>query len=129
MKKYLLLGVLFFTGCYETEYSPVLSEPAVVLDTVYQPSSHGDGMGLALNSKGGVSPAFTSVDIPAKWAIVFKCQHGKFIVEGTDEKHKALWEKLTRDQKVTVSYREVFHVTDKERRLAKYDFIDAVPNP
>ncbi len=116
---------LLLTGCYKTEYSETLTEQATVLDVIYQPSQHGDGMGVGMSMSGNMVVTSNSVDIPAKYAIVFECQHGKFIVEGTREKYKALWQRLKAGQHVTVTYREQWRVDDKTRTLVKYYFIDA----
>lgn len=124
--------VFLLQGCVRevTEYSPELTEEATVVDVVYVPSRHGDGVGPTVGSNGEVGLAFTSVDIPEKYAVVFECQHGKFIIEHNQEKTKELWQRLHRDQKVTVTYREEYRAKydgEKliERRLHKYDFIDA----
>lgn len=115
------LLLIFIVGCYKTEYSPVLTEPATVSDSVYTPAGHGTGIGNSFNSSGSVGMVVTSIDIPEVYAVVFKCQHGKFIV-----KRKDMWDKLQKGDKVIVQYREEYRVTDKERILNKYDFIDAV---
>ena len=111
---------LFVVGCYKTEYSPTLTEPATVSDSIYTPAQHGSAVGPVLNTSGNAGLAITSVDVPEAYAVVFKCQHGKFIV-----KRKDIWEKLQTGDKVVIQYREEYHVTDKERVLHKFDFIDA----
>lgn len=108
----------------------MLKEPAVVENLIYSPSLHSSDLAPTLSMSGKVGLAITSVSVPEKYAVVFRCQHGKFIIEGVDENHKKLWQRLTRDQKVIVSYKEVYYVTYKDdvvvsRELADYDFIDA----
>lgn len=105
--KYLttILAVLV-VACYTTTRSPLLRESALVVETVYQPSQHGTGVG---------------------YAVVFRCQHGKFVVEGEGGKYRALWEKLAEGDSVTVLYHEVYREHDDGRReLVDHDFIDAV---
>ena len=134
------LALLVLGGCKETrnEWSGDLYEDAVVVDVVYNPSKHGSGVGptIDLTGEGGVGVAFTSVSIPEKYAVVFRCQHGKFIVEGTDQEHKFLWEKSTEGDSVKVKYRELYQSVydDPEgdgnnqlisRTLVDYDFLDA----
>ena len=88
----------------------------------------------------GLGLTFTEVDIPEKYAVVFRCQHGKFIVDSNQEKAKEMWGRLKTNQEVTVSYQEVYEEnylvnstwwgkeenrTLKSRKLLKYHFIDA----
>lgn len=134
------------TGCKETkiELSDILHEDAIVSDVVYTPSRHGSGGGMGptidITGDGGIGVAMTSVSvhIPEKYAVVFKCQHGKFIVGGTDKQHRDIWERFSEGQNVDISYREVFKsVYDDidgdgkddllERKLIDYDFLDAQP--
>lgn len=136
------LGTSLLIGCEETkiEYSKILHEEAVVSDVVYTPSRHGSGSGIGptMGFDGNIGIAITHVDvnIPEKYAVIFKCQHGKFIIQGTSQRYKNLWEKLERDQNVIVEYREVYKsvyddidgdgVKDLiKRELIKYDFLDA----
>lgn len=141
---FVILLVSFASGCeYDTSEiveSEVLHEDAEVVDVVYTPSRHGSNTELVptFDFEGNVNFALTTVtvSIPEKYAVVFRCQHGKFIVEGTDQQHKKLWSRFTGGEKVDVSYKEVYrktyHVVDKERTLIKppelidYDFLDAV---
>jgi|SRR3989344_2786030 len=124
-----------------TEYSNTLYESAIVSDAVYIPSRHGSGSGIGptmdFDGNIGISVTSVSVDIPEKYAIVFKCKHGKFISEGEDQRHKDLWKKLSEGDSVKVSYREIFssYYEDKNnddkldlisRSLIGYDFLDAV---
>lgn len=132
-----LMAMLTLIGCEETrqEESPTLFEDAVVTEVVYSPSRHGSGVGptLDLTGSGGIGIAITSVDIPEKFAVVFQCQHGKFIVE-----RKELWERLKEGQKVTIAYKELYvSVYDDKnkdgqkelvsKKLVKLDFLDAHP--
>jgi len=124
------------------EYSNVLQEDAEVVDVVYSPSRHGSGagpsFGMDMDGNPTMGLAVTSVSIPEKYAVVFKCQHGKFIVEGTDNEHKDLWERMVEGQDVDVTYKEIYEATYKdlnndgkrdlvERKLVKYDFLNAQP--
>lgn len=119
-------------GCQRivTEYSEKKTEPAVVEDVIFTPSLHGSGVGPTFTGEGDVGITFTSVNIPEKYAVVFRCQHGKFVIQGTGEKYKKLWEHLVRNQEVTVHYKEIYRVTydgDEvlSRELIDYDFLDA----
>lgn len=138
---FVLGTTLGLAGCQEEriEYSPVLHEEAKVVDAIYIPSKHGSGMSVSMNlDDGSISPGITSIDIKEKYAVIFKCQHGKFIIEGTDEPYKKLWEKMTAGEKVKISYKEKYYsVYDDtnndgtneliEKKLIKYDFLDAQP--
>lgn len=150
----LVLALFIFTnsacGPYkktEIARSDILEEDAMVVDLVYTPSQHGSGVGagpsIDMTGEGGLGIAIVSVsvDIPEKYAIVFKCQHGKFIIECNTPGRKELWQKLDEGQKVKVKYKEVYELVyliykDEnkkkvkelvEKRLKKYDFLTAEP--
>lgn len=116
---FLLLGsTALLGGCGETEYSAELTEKAEIVEVVYTPAQHGSAIGPTFSTSGNVGVAITSVDIPEVYAVVFQCEHGKFII-----KRKDVWERAKTGAKVTVRYREEYWVTEKERRLVKYDFL------
>lgn len=128
------LPLLFLFGCVKTEYSPTLTEPAKVVDLVYQPSNHGSGLGIGFGSspQGGMVTTITpiSVDVPEAYAVVFQCQHGKFVIQGEESKAKEMWNRLKENQDVTVEYREVYESCYKRhllvsKKLVKYEFLDA----
>lgn len=104
-------------GCYRTEYSQPLTEPAEVYDVCFVPEGHGSG--YAYGKNGGP----VSVTIPANYAVVFKCQHGKFVIDGS--RGETLYNKLSRGDYVTVTYSEVFAVTKEATNLTGLHFIDA----
>jgi hypothetical protein len=135
-------------GCKDTvseqKLSPELTEKATVADLVYTPSNHGSNINpsVHITSEGdlGLGLTFTEVDIPEKYAVVFQCQHGKFIVQDNQKKAKELWNRLKTGQEVMVWYNEVYQEDyavnrtwwGKElsreliaRKLLKYRFNDA----
>ena len=137
---FLCFMLLVFWGCKynytEMQNSEVLTESATVVDLVYVPSRHGSGVGptIDLTGGGGMGVAITGVDIPEKYAIVFQCQHGKFIIENDQGQAKDLWNRLREGQEVVGSYREMYQTRWEkdgnkkrflERRLVDYDFLDA----
>ncbi len=95
-----LLTIALLTGC--TDWGPVVTEPAEVDSLAFVPEGHGTGTGFS--SSGNV--AVTFVDVPARYAVVFRCQHGKFVVQGADERHKNLWQRLREHDPVTVYFRQ-----------------------
>lgn len=139
------LSLATLVGCKEVRHtaSDILHEDARVAETVYTPSRHGSGSGVGptfdpVSGNVGVGITSVSVRIPEKYAVVFQCDHGKFISEGTDQRHKALWEKLSEGQAVDVTYREQYREEwddiDRDgekdlvsRTLIDYDFLDAQP--
>ncbi len=144
MAPFLVAGLA--SGCKyheeKRELSDILHEEARVVDVVYTPPRHGSGSGIGptIDFSGNIGISITDVDveIPPAYAVVFECQHGKFISQGTDETHKKLWDKLKEGQRVEVTYRELFDSVyedpDKDdkpdlvkRTLVGYDFLDAVP--
>ncbi|MDD3487426.1 MAG: hypothetical protein PHF35_03560 [Candidatus Moranbacteria bacterium] len=143
----LLLFVTWAVGCgpeTKVEHSEVLHEDAVIIETVYTPSSHepiiepsfgGSGMigfgpsGVGMRIGSGIQ--ISSSEVPEQFAVVFRCQHGKFIV-----RKKAIYQKLKghENQKVDVAYQEIYRDTYEEvngvkkvtnRVLTGYHFIDA----
>jgi len=129
MKRAIVLTVLLASCEPPVESSPEMTEKAKVVQTIFAPSQHGTSSGTAISLKGKVSFVSTTVDIPSKYAIVFECEHGKFVIQDEGENSRAhnLWKKLKDGQQVTVRYKEVWQVREQVRHLLKYDFIDAEP--
>ncbi len=149
MNKIVAVSIFTFlavTGCQyqRTAVSEVLHETAVVVDLVYTPSTHETvlepslaGRGLGIGLSGGIGLRIgnglqiTDVEVPPEYAVVFQCQHGKFIVQ-----HKEVYDKLLEHEGDTVDvayqevYREVYESKDGKdtvlsRTLTMYDFLDA----
>lgn len=137
--------VLLLIGCQEVkrEFSDTLHEDAVIIETVYTPSRHNSELGLTLIKTGPIGMDFggnfgirlgsglqiSSVTVPEKFAIVFKCQHGQFIIT-----RKEVYEKLKnhKGKAVDVAYREIYRTTYEtksgkkqvvERVLVDYNFL------
>jgi hypothetical protein len=150
MKNFTLLFSFVFTICVcgcdrvEIEQSTILHEDAVVVDTIYTPSRHDTEVGLTAIKMGGMGMDFggdvgmrlggglqvSNVEVPEEFAVVFKCKHGKFIVE-----RKEIYDKVKggEGKNVDVSYTEVYRVTYKKkdgkehvinRVLTKYHLVD-----
>ena len=103
------------TACENYTYGPELSEPGTVSEVCYVPAGHGSGVTIPISSGGGVG--VTSVNIPARYATVFACQHGKFVIEGLET-----WRGLVAGQRVKIIYREVF---DESGASVDLDFLRA----
>jgi len=158
MKKILLflsltLSLTSFFGCDDvrTETSDILKERAIVVTLIHSPSEHNTELtstmyhnngiiGTDWNGNSGIRIGrhvqLTSTTIPEKFGVAFQCQHGTFTVEGSETKHRVLYDKLTSmvGDTVTVMYKEIYTVTYKKvngkdsvvsRVLSKLDFIDA----
>ena len=155
----ILAGTIGLTGCKEvkTESSNVLHEDAIVITKIYTPSRHdtdielkamnlvGEGAGsismdydgdLGIGIEDGLQISFS--EVPEKYGVVFKCQHGTFTSQGSDERHKELYRKLQNNQEVDVTYKEIYRTTyddidgDGKRDLVEkvltgFDFLDANP--
>lgn len=145
----LLCGVvlLLLVGCQENrrEYSETIHEDAAIAEIVYTPSRHDSKIDLTLIRTGPMGIGYSGnfgiriggglqindVTVQEKFAIVFKCQHGQFIVQ-----NKEIYDKL-KDHKgktVDVTYREIYRTTYDtkngkkqvtKRTLTGYDFLDA----
>lgn len=110
------------------EYGSTLTEHGEIYDTAFVPSGHGSDISLGTSTNGDLTITPVSIDIPERYAIVFKCQHGKFIING--DKAKNLYHRFSRGDKCTISYREVIRVHMKDgkevsRSVYDLDFLDA----
>ena len=125
MKKLLLIAALFTFGCHRTVHSPERTETGSVYDTAFVPKGHGSGTAVGYNTgkNSGVTISPVSVDIPERFAVVFKCEHGKFVIDG--EKGRKLYQKLEKGDRVEIRYREVIRVTSTETNIVDLDFLDA----
>lgn len=122
-----LFAIVFICGCgTPDEFSETMTEAGEVYDTAFVPAGHGNDTAVGFNTGkgGGVTITPIDVNIPERYAVVFKCLHGKFVVDG--DKAKGLYQKLDRGDKVTISYREVIRVVDGKRSIVDLDFLDAV---
>lgn len=117
------LGILLCAGCSKIVYSEPLSEPAEVYDVAYVPSGHGSDLAVGVSSSGKMTVTPISVDIPERYAVVFKCQHGKFVIDG--ERGKACYEALQRGDKVVVRYSIKYEVTSNSTNAIGLHFWDA----
>lgn|GEM_PF-1222149 len=160
-KKYFVATGLFalLVGCKDVqlEASAILHEDATVIAKIYTPSRHESELGMkAMNLAGegfgsismdyggnigmgiGNGLQISEVDVPEKYGAVFRCQHGEFTSEGSDERHKTLYNKLKEGENVDVTYNEIYRATYDdvnkdgkkeltERVLVGYDFLDAQP--
>lgn len=121
MKKLILFLPLLLTGCPEQQ-SKDMAELGEVYDVAYMPAGHGSGTGYNF-SDGSIS--YHDVTIPARYAVIFKCKHGKFVIDGP--RGEDLYNKLEKGQAVTISYQEVYEVENGVSNLCKLHFVDAVP--
>lgn len=148
---------LALAGCSDiktrTETSDILHEDAAVLSRIYTPSRHDSGLDMtAVNLSDNIGVGFgggvgiriggglqiSSTIIPERYGAVFQCQHGTFTSEGSDNRHRDLYNKLHEGQKVDVTYKEIYTATYKDvngdgkedlvsRVLVNLDFLDANP--
>jgi len=145
----LLVAIVFVTtGCTEvkTEFSPTIHEDAVIVSAVHTPARHDVGLGMTAMDTGvghmdfngnmgvpiGGGMQISSVETPEKFAVVFRCQHGEFIIQRReiyDRFHNLI------GSTADVTYREEYRVTYEKREgvkevtdrvLVDYDFLNAV---
>lgn len=103
MSRHMLVLIAFcviLAACGHNEFSDLLTEPAVVDRLLYTPARHTTGVGVGVGSKGAI-PVVTVSNEPAFYGVLFRCQHGNFIVRS-----KRLWTALREGAAVRVSYRE-----------------------
>lgn len=123
--------LLALLGCGpELEYSTPMTEVGRVSKLIFVPSGHGSDVAIGISSKGDPAVVPVDIDIPARYGIVFECDHGSFAIEG--EKWADLWKSLKEGDEVLIQYREVYEVDltkpKSERRFKKLDFLGAVKN-
>ena len=132
-----IAGSLAFSGCNfnysEEEQSEILYEKGKVITTLYSKRHDDSDMGVGITTGGDLAITSTSITIPERWGVVFRCEHkNKFPIMGEDEKYKKLWEKLDEGDSVKISYKEIYKVMYNgktkqviNKELMDYDFIDA----
>ncbi len=129
-------GSLIFSGCKEqTKYenSEILYEKGKVITTLYSKKHSDSNVGVGMTTGGNLAVTSTSITIPERWRVVFRCEHkNKFPIMGEDEKYKRLWEKLDEGDSVDIAYKEIYKIKyDRKtkqvinKELIDYDFIDA----
>lgn len=134
MKKLLLVALLLLAGCdgeyTEYAYGPVQTEPVTVEETTYIPSTTHSGGGMGIDTNGDVSFSTTTLRSPEDWVVVFRCQHGKFIVHD-----QAAWKLAVKDSTYTCRYRVKYKVgvrvldgkrTETGRTPVDMDFLEIV---
>jgi hypothetical protein len=112
-----VLSLMFIlSGCDKYENGPELTEPAEIYDTCFVPAGHGETSGgVGINTKGHWAYNFPQgVEIPAAYAVVFKCQHGKFVIDG--ERGEAIYKSFSKGDLVTVIYQEKLLVHDDGKK-------------
>ncbi len=128
-----IIAIFTLIGCGDIdkiEYGPVLTEEGEIYETAYVPAGHGSDIAVGYNTgdQGGLSITPISVDIPERYAVVFKCQHGKFVIDGN--KGEALYKRFEKGDRCTITYREIIRIGMKDyeevsRTVYDLDFIDA----
>ena len=152
-------GIVFYTAKYlsncdrtRTEASEILHEDANVVARIHTPSTHtpslspsvmklDDNFGIGMDGDMGMSMGdmvVSSSEVPERYGVVFRCQHGSFTSEGSDTRHKDLYDRLHEGEEVDVTYKELYRATLRKvnpdgkrvvvkRVLTGYDFLDAQP--
>jgi len=132
-----LLSMLLINlvGCgpgSQLEHSDVMTENGRVSKLIYVPSGHGSDVAVGFNTgkDGGMTFTPIDIDIPARYGVVFECEHGSFAIEG--EKWESLWRSLKEGDRVEIQYREIYEVDLTKakdhpgyRRFRKLDFLGA----
>lgn len=125
IKNAILAAALMLSACdidttpYVT-YGPELEETAVVEDVIYSPEQNGTATGFTFGGDFHVSSVHTN----AKYVVVFRCQHGKFIIDSqNNELAEHFWKLAVKGQTVTLKYREVFHA----KQLYKWETLKLTP--
>lgn len=125
LKNLIPVLLVLLSGCVERHNGPELSEPGEVYDTCFVPKGHGHDVAVGYNAgkRGGVTITPVNINIPARFAVVFKCQHGKFVIDGP--RGERLYKKLSKGDRVVIRYCEVLEVKDGITTPVELHFIDA----
>lgn len=123
MKKITAAFALLLSACYS--YSAPMTEEVVVEATPFAPAQSGMGIGSGTDHKGRSVTTTEFVSIDAAYAVVLRCDaHGRFAVQGSDERHKQLWSRFQVGDRLTVVYREKRNLSGER---VGFDFISADP--
>lgn len=118
-----IILALLLAGCAKHTFGPDQYERAKIVDLPFIPAGHGSGSGVTVgnDSSGNVTvgPTFTTIDIPERYAVVFECAHGRFVVSG--DHAAAIWKRFHLGDSVTVKYR----VRIDDGKAVGLDFLDA----
>ena len=121
-----IVGILATAASPDYVSGPVLTEAGTVYDTCYIPKGHGSDVAVGntfADGKVGISVTPIDVTIPARHAVVFQCQHGKFVVDG--QRGAELYSCLDRGDKVMITYCEVFEVAKGKTNAVNLRFLGA----
>lgn len=84
------------SACAEVTFSDVRTERGTVEDVCFVPAGHATGGGVTASG----DYVATSSHIPARYATVFRCDHGKFVITGEET-----WKAAIAGQDVIIYYR------------------------
>lgn len=116
------------------ELSDVLNEDAFVKERIYIPAHTVSQLVPKLNLDLDLSFEFEDVRIPDNYKVVFDGEYADFIVNGSEERYKKIWEQFLEGEKVRVSYRQkellLYDMKKAEKELSKreiigYEFVEA----
>ena len=102
-------------GCSRYIEGPEKTEQGEIYDVCFVPEGHGSGMGFT--SKGNM--VFTDTYIPARYAVVFKCEHGKFVIDG--DRGERIYKAFNKGDSVTIHYCEDLKVNADGTTTNAYD--------
>lgn len=120
------LLALCFISCFPKP-GPTLIEDAVVEDVIYTPAFHGQISGSGFSSSGDVSFSSGSVKAPPSYSIIFRCEHGRFVIDGSSTRNAKIFALAKPGQKMQIEYRELLKKDKGGNVVIGYDFIDARP--
>lgn len=109
------------------DIGPELQEAAEVVDLKYSQGQEGSGLATGFSTSGHMTVTPLSYGSGPVYSVVFKCAHGKFVVEGKEDHYRELWSKLEVGQQVTVKYREIVSTDINGQKKVERDFLGAEP--
>jgi len=133
MKKIFLL-CLFLIGCTSISSitgrytSEILTEKAVVLETIYTPFLRSGYPASYQHSFNSFTQTYDIPEMVSRYSIVFHCEHDmNFVIEGEGDVYKLYWQTFSKGDSVYIQYKETYK-KDKDgyKIITDFDFIDAI---
>lgn len=115
----LLLASMCAYACTPATYSEEKTERGRVEQVLFVPEGHEEYSGYSTAGKGGFE--WGTNTIPARYGVVFSCEHGTFAIDG--DAAAELFRKVKVGDSVTIVYREVYDGADGT--LLDFRFVDA----
>ena len=123
MKSVILFNCMWLLSCKEIVVEQI-QECGMVERTTFSPGYH--SVHLTDDSDGKLKIVHS--DVPPVYGVLFKCQHGTFVVTGSSYKYKVMYHTLSYGDPVLIRSNAVFQVDYSDpdvKNFQRYEFITA----